>query len=102
MYGGRAYVGMIEDGYPDRDCLIANIKTAGCKRVRLIPFMLVAGVHFKEDLAGPKDSWKAACEENGLAVTLETEGLGSNKAIIDIFCQHIQSALDVIPESIST
>ena len=75
-YGRRAFGGMIEDGYPDRETLIDAIVKEGFKRVRLVPFMLVSGVHFEEDLAGEKDSWKSACEARGLSVTLETRGLG--------------------------
>ncbi len=99
IYGERVFGGMIEDGYPNRDHLIKKIKAAGFTRIRLMPFMLVAGVHFEEDLADPEDSWKAACEAQGLTVSLESEGLGARPAVIDIFCDHIQSALDVIPDT---
>lgn len=99
MYGKRVYGGMVEKGYPGRDVIVEKVKTAGFKRVRLIPFMLVAGVHFKEDLAGPDDSWKTAFEDQGIEVVLESEGLGSRTAIIDIFSDHIQSAISVIPDS---
>jgi sirohydrochlorin cobaltochelatase len=61
--------------------------------------MLVAGVHFEEDLAGPEDSWKSAFEAQKLEVVLETEGLGAQNPIIDLFGDHIQHALSVIPES---
>lgn len=99
MYGKRAYGGMIEENYPDRDILIEKIKADGFHRVRLVPFMLVAGVHFEEDLAGPDDSWKTAFEDHGLDVLMETEGLGSRKPVIDIFINHIKSAFSVIPDS---
>jgi len=62
--------------------------------------MLVAGVHFEEDLAGPKDSWKSAFEARSISVTLELEGVGGHPRIIDIFGDHIQSALDVIPQTL--
>jgi sirohydrochlorin cobaltochelatase len=60
MYGKRAYGGMIEEDYPARAMLIDKIKSDGFRRVRLLPFMLVAGMHFEEDLAGSEDSWKTA------------------------------------------
>ena len=50
-----------------------------------------------EDLAGNEDSWKSAFKKEKIYVTLETEGLGVYPGIIDIFSQHIQEALDVIP-----
>lgn len=98
-YGRQAFGGMIEEGYPDRETLIDAIVEAGFKRVRLVPFMLVSGVHFEEDLAGEEDSWKSACEARGLSVALETCGLGERPAVIDIFADHIASALAVIPEA---
>ncbi|MGD9187093.1 MAG: sirohydrochlorin cobaltochelatase [Desulfobacteraceae bacterium] len=101
VYGKRAFGGMVEEDYPGRDRLIERIKAAGFRRVRLVPFMLVAGVHFEEDLAGPEDSWKSAFEARELEVVLETEGLGARKAIIDLFGDHIHSALSVIPESVT-
>lgn len=97
LYGNRAFVGVVEGEWPSRETVIAEIEAAGFKRVRLIPCMLAAGVHFQEDLAGDEDSWKAAFEERSIEVTLETEGLGAQASIIDIFAAHIQKALDIIP-----
>jgi sirohydrochlorin cobaltochelatase len=96
-YGGRAFGGMIEEGYPDRDTLIDTIIHEGFQRVRLVPFMLVSGVHFEEDLAGETDSWKTACEAKGLSVDLEPGGLGQRPSVLAIFADHIASALAVIP-----
>jgi sirohydrochlorin cobaltochelatase len=99
MYGPRAFGGMVEEGFPERDTLIEEVSTAGFRRVRLVPFMLVAGVHFEEDLTGPEDSWKTAFEASGIDVVLEADGMGNRDAIIDIFREHIQNALSVIPEN---
>jgi sirohydrochlorin cobaltochelatase len=96
-YGRRAFGGMIEEGYPDRETLIDTILKVGFKRVRLVPFMLVSGVHFEEDLAGETDSWKSACEARGLSVALESSGLGERPPVLAIFADHIASALAVIP-----
>lgn len=96
-YGRRAYGGMIEDGYPDREALIDTIVKDGFKRVRLVPFMLVCGVHFEEDLAGEEDSWKRACEDRGLEVVLENKGLGERTIVTDRFAEHIDAALEVVP-----
>jgi len=59
--------------------------------------MIVAGTHMKEDIAGSEDSWKEAFERENIQVILEEKGLGFNPCIINIFCRHIQNALDVIP-----
>ena len=63
----------------------------------LIPLMLVAGVHFIEDMYGNEDSWKTAFEARDIDVSAEQKGLGMNPGIIEMFCSHIQDALDVIP-----
>ena len=99
IYGERAYGGMVEEGFPDRDQIIERIKQAGFRRVRIVPFMLVAGVHFEEDLIGPGNSWRTAFKEKGLEVTWETEALGARAPIIELFCEHIQSALAIIPDT---
>ena len=96
-YGHRAFVGVVEGEWPDCDAVVAAVHSAGFRRVRLLPLMLVAGVHFEEDLAGPEDSWKCRFEEQNIQVSLEQAGLGCHPAIIDIFGDHIESALDVIP-----
>lgn len=94
--GLKIFTGVVE-GYPAKEKIVEEVKKAGFKKVRLIPFMLVAGVHFHQDLAGYEDSWKSTFEKEKIYVTLETEGLGVYPGIIDIFSQHIQEALDVIP-----
>ncbi|QTA82423.1 Anaerobic cobalt chelatase [Desulfonema limicola] len=92
------YVGVVEkNGYPPRDKIIQEVKHAGYKKVRLIPFMLVAGMHVEDDLAGSEDSWQKAFEEQGISVFVENKGLGFHKKIIELYCRHIENALDVIP-----
>lgn len=98
-YGPRAFVGVVEGDWPSRESVIDNIRAAGFDRARLVPLMLVAGVHFKEDLTGPEDSWKSALEEHGISADVESEGLGGRPGVIDIFGDHIQSALDIIPDN---
>jgi sirohydrochlorin cobaltochelatase len=96
-YGQKVQVGVVEEGYPDRATIVANVAAAGFGNVRLVPLLLVAGVHFAEDMAGEEDSWKSAFEAAGIQVQLEHDGLGHNPHIVEIFCRHIEAALDVIP-----
>lgn len=91
------YVGVVEHGYPTMASIVADVKAAGYRKVKLFPFLLVAGMHFEEDLSGEEDSWKRAFEEEGIAVSLESQGLGFYPGIVDLFCRHVASALDVIP-----
>jgi len=96
-FNRKIYMGEVEHESIPMENIIEDIKKSGCKKVRLIPFMLVAGVHFKEDLAGDEDSWKSAFEEQGIEVIMEPGGLGLNEKIVEIFCSHIREALEVIP-----
>ena len=47
------------------------------RRVTLMPLMLVAGDHAKNDLAGDGDSWKTRLLARGFDVALRLEGLGA-------------------------
>ncbi|SHL53110.1 sirohydrochlorin cobaltochelatase [Desulfatibacillum alkenivorans DSM 16219] len=97
MYGDRAFMGVLEEGYPDRDVLISKLLAQGYKKARLIPFLLVSGMHFAKDLAGKKDSWKIKMEEAGIQATPENIGLGQSPAVVRMFVRHTQKALDLIP-----
>ena len=77
------------------------VAAAGYGRVRLVPLMLVAGVHFEEDLAGDQSSWKSDFEAFGIEVVLEGSGLGFYAPVIEQCCRHIAAALDVIPRTTS-
>jgi len=96
--GPNIYVGVVE-GSPSRDEIVDAVYRSGIKKARLIPFMLVAGTHFQEDLAGEEDSWKRALLGKGISVSVERKGLGFNPGIINLFCRHIEQAIDVIPLS---
>jgi sirohydrochlorin cobaltochelatase len=95
-FGPQIYIGLLE-GRPSREEVIAEVTRSGARRIRLLPLMLVAGRHVEEDLAGPEDSWKIALEEAGLKVTLDPTGLLHYPGVINIFQEHIEKALDIIP-----
>ena len=98
VYGARVHVGVVEGDYPDQGAVVRAVVAAGFASVRLAAFMLVAGVHFEQDLAGDDDSWQTAFEAAGIQVKLEKGGLGLNPHIIEIFCRHMEAALDIIPQ----
>lgn len=98
VYGSGMYVGVVE-GYPSQQQVVTAITRSGFKKVRLVPLMLVAGVHFLEDLCASENSWKAAFEEAGLEVNIESRGIGAREEVLRIFIDHIYEALDIIPGS---
>jgi sirohydrochlorin cobaltochelatase len=94
--GSKIYVGAME-GYPSRTQVLKSLTSAGIRKVRLMPLMLVAGMHFYKDLSNGKDSWRAVLEEAGMEVRVDPRGIGNREEVVKIFIDHIREALDVIP-----
>lgn len=93
----NVYVGTVE-GFPLLDNIIPKLKSYGIKKVTLMPFMLVAGDHANNDMAGDEDdSWKSILKKNGFEVEIYLHGLGENKGVQDIYVQHIKDSLDGNP-----
>ncbi|BBE31611.1 sirohydrochlorin cobaltochelatase [Tepiditoga spiralis] len=87
------YVGTVE-GYPTLKDVIKKLKRDRIKKVILMPFMVVAGVHAHDDMAGEtKDSWKNILEKEGFKVEIYMHGLGENKGIQDIYIQHLKNIM---------
>ncbi|WP_022668606.1 sirohydrochlorin cobaltochelatase [Desulfospira joergensenii] len=95
-YGNHVFVGVVEK-FPGLDHTLDRIKSAGFSKACLIPLMLVAGVHFKEDLTHEEDSWQKTFERNDIRVKVVDQGIGDLEGVAKIFCDHIADALDVIP-----
>jgi sirohydrochlorin cobaltochelatase len=93
MYPGvDTFIGVVE-GSPTLDDLVSHLKHAKSKNILLKPFMIVAGDHATNDMAGPEeDSWKTILTNKGYQVEPELEGLGLNDAFADIFVRHIADA----------
>lgn len=92
-YGHPVFVACVE-GYPDFKDLLGELQTAGLKNVLLKPFMVVAGDHATNDMAGDEDdSWKVLLTKAGYAVTTDLRGLGSVEAWADLYVNHLADAL---------
>ena len=64
------------------------------ERVVLMPFMLVAGDHALNDMAGPEeDSWQSQLTEAGYRVESVLRGLGENPVFRKIYLQHVAEAV---------
>ena len=77
------------EGYPTMETAEALIKASGRKKIRLIPFLFVAGDHANNDIAV---EWKEALTAKGYEVEPLMEGLGENEAIRKLFIEHAQAA----------
>lgn len=88
----KTFIGVVE-GAPSVDDLLKGMAHAETKKIVLKPFMIVAGDHATNDMAGPEeDSWKSILTEKGFDVKTVLSGLGSNDAFAQIFVDHIADA----------
>ena len=89
----RAFVGTVE-GYPEFEHVLKRLQDNKIEKVTLMPFMLVAGDHAQNDMAGDEeDSWKTMLKKEGVVVEAYLHGLGENPAIQDIYVQHVKDAI---------
>lgn len=89
---GRIFVGTVEAS-PDIEETIAAVGLMGVQRVVLKPFMIVAGDHASNDMAGDEeDSWKNRFEGLGYEVVCLIEGMGRNRKIGGMFAGHAERA----------
>lgn len=93
----NVYVGTVE-GTPELDNVIRRLKEDNIKEVTLMPFMVVAGDHANNDMAGDEDdSWKTILKKEGFKVNIYLHGLGENKKIQNIYVQHVKDCIDGNP-----
>ena len=88
----QVLVGTVE-GFPDLRNVMTRLEISGMKKVMLMPFMVVAGDHAKNDMAGEDDSWKTELEAAGYEVRTLVKGLGEMKGIRNIYAEHIEAVM---------
>ena len=85
-------VGTVE-GFPEMDEVLKKLKERKAKKILLMPFMIVAGDHAKNDMAGEEaDSWKSILEQAGYEVRPVLKGLGEIPGIRKMFVRHAREA----------
>lgn len=83
------------EGYPILESVIKKLKMKAIKKVTLMPFMLVAGDHVKNDMASDEDdSAKSQLIKDGFEVDVYLHGLGENHKIQDIYVQHLKDVMN--------
>lgn len=86
------YMGTVE-GTPDFQDVQKALKEKPYKKIVLKPFMIVAGDHARNDMAGEEEgSWKSILESQGYEVTCILKGLGENPHIQRLFIAHSKEA----------
>lgn len=65
------------------------------KKVKLAPFMIVAGDHAHNDMAGNHpQSWASRFQNAGYEAESILKGLGSYQKIRELFIEHVQTAIE--------
>ncbi len=97
VHGPGVHVGMIEGEHLTPEQIRDKLLIDGFRRARLVPFMMVAGVHFRQDMDGASDSWRSVFEAAGIRVDVEGRGLGLLPEIGSLLADHAGEAADVTP-----
>lgn len=85
------FLGTVE-AYPSMETLMKMVKEYGPKKVVLAPFMIVAGDHAKNDMAGDDpDSWYSQFAAAGFETEAVMKGLGQYPGIRKILVEHLRA-----------
>ena len=97
-HSDRVYLATVE-GYPTLENVIARLeKRPEIRKIQLVPFMLVAGDHARNDMAGAEDSWASRLEAVGYQVSCVLRGLGECPAIRELFAEHCRQAVEELTQ----
>ena len=87
------FLGTVE-AYPSMETLLKMLQKFQPAKVHLVPFMIVAGDHARNDMAGDDpDSWYSQFSSAGYQVESCLKGLGEYKGIREIFIRHVKEIL---------
>ena len=94
----NVFIGTVEGEPEETACeeVIKAVAEAGYTKVVLRPFMVVAGDHANNDMAGEdEDSWLSQFNASGKFDSVDTQiaGLGGIKAIQDLYVAHTAAAM---------
>lgn len=89
----HAYIATVE-GKDGLDQVITKLRAHNYKEIHLLPLMLVAGDHARNDMIGETpESWRNLLSQHGWQVSYELRGLGELPAIREIFVQRARAAV---------
>jgi len=90
-YDANLHIGTVE-GTPTLTDVVKQLKSKKVKRVWLMPFMLVAGDHAINDMAGDDpSSWKSILTKQGFEVKVELKGLGDYDELCGLWVSHLKA-----------
>lgn len=91
---GLPFVMGTVEGFPEIDQVKKRLAVLKPSKVTLVPFMVVAGDHAKNDMGDAKDpeSWISLLKKEGYVVEAVLKGLGDGEGLADLFVDHIREA----------
>ncbi len=90
-------IGTVE-GTPSLEDVRRVLATHKVAKVYLQPFMAVSGDHAMNDMAGDEeDSWKSVLTRDGLTCVPILRGTAESPVFVEIWLDHLQTALDRLP-----
>jgi sirohydrochlorin cobaltochelatase len=86
-------LGVVE-GFPDLEGVKRRLAALKPGKVTLVPFMVVAGDHARNDMADEDDpeSWISVLRKEGYSVEAVMKGLGDGEGLAELFADHIRKA----------
>lgn len=85
------------EGKPDFQDAVAQLKGQERRKVHLVPMLLVAGDHSKNDMAGEtQDSLRGLLEQEGFEVSWTLQGLGELPPVREICVRRAKAAFETL------
>ena len=84
------YVGAM-GGWPGVEDILRQLEPGGPRKIHLLPLMLAAGHHAKNDMAG---DWKPRLEEAGHTAACSFTGLGRREWVQEMYREHLAETVD--------
>lgn len=88
----QVFIATVE-AFPDLEQVMIQLRQSEYHKISLFPFMIVAGDHAKNDMAGEsEDSFQRKLHNEGYEVTSYLKGLGEFEGIQNLFVSHALNA----------
>ncbi|SMC17368.1 anaerobic cobaltochelatase [Desulfacinum hydrothermale DSM 13146] len=89
----NAFLATVE-GHPTLQDVIPILKARKITRAYLVPLMLVAGDHARNDMAGDEpDSWKSVLKAQGIQAVPVLRGTAEISQVVDVWLDHLRQVL---------
>ncbi|WP_315067702.1 sirohydrochlorin cobaltochelatase [uncultured Clostridium sp.] len=90
----NVFVSTVE-GYPTVKNVLKKLKSKGITKTKLVPLLLVAGDHAKNDMASDEeDSLKSILQKEGIEVKLHMHGLGEIDKFDGLYINRIYDSIE--------